>query len=96
VRGLLIISVGAHVSNVGISQADNLARVTWIGENFLITGKAGIENDFAAAPRDGSRRAAMKNAPVFERKNSPPSFCYRQWILFPPAFAGALRRASSP
>jgi hypothetical protein len=66
---------------VRISQADNLARVTWIGENFLISGKAGIENDFAAAPRDRSRRAAIKNAPVFERKNSLPCFCFRQWTL---------------
>jgi hypothetical protein len=79
----LIIGVGPDVSNVRISQANNLSRVTWIGENFLISGEAGIENDFAAAPGDRSRCAALKYSPVFERKNSLPSFCFRQWILFP-------------
>jgi hypothetical protein len=89
----LIIGVGPDVSNVRISQADNLARVTRIGENFLISGEAGIENDFAAAPGDRSPRAALKDSPVFERKNSLPSFCFRQWILsLPPSlreFSGA-------
>ena len=89
VRGFLIIGIGPDVANVRISQADNLARVTWIGENFLISGEAGVKNDFAAPPGDRSRGAAMKNAPVFERKNSLPSFCFRQWILF---FAGSARR----
>ena len=93
VRRLLVIDVRSDVSNVRIGQADNLARITWIGENFLISGEAGVENDFAAAPGDRSRGAPMKNAPVFERKNSLPSFCFRQWILFLPAFARALRRA---
>jgi hypothetical protein len=68
--GFLIIGVGPDVSNVWISQADNLARVTRIGENFLISGEAGIENDFAAAPGDRSRCAALKYSPVFERENS--------------------------
>jgi hypothetical protein len=68
-RGFLIIDVGSDISNVGIRQADNLAGVTRIGENFLIPGEAGIKDDFAAAPDGCSRRAAMKNAPIFERKN---------------------------
>jgi hypothetical protein len=59
---------------VGISQADNLSRVTRISKNFLISGEAGIKNDFAAAPGVCSGRAAMKNAPIFERKNSLPCF----------------------
>jgi hypothetical protein len=37
-----------------------LAGVAWVGENFLITGEAGIKNDFAAAARDGAGRAAVK------------------------------------
>jgi hypothetical protein len=59
---------------VGVRQADNLSRVTRIGENFLISGEAGVKNHFAAAPGGCSRRAAMKNAPIFERKNSLPYF----------------------
>ena len=52
-----------------IGEADNLARVTGIGENFLISGEAGIKNDFAAAACDGAGCAAVKDASVFERKN---------------------------
>jgi hypothetical protein len=50
---------------VRIGQADNLPGVTGVGENFLITGEAGIKNNFAAAARDRARRAAVKDAPVF-------------------------------
>jgi hypothetical protein len=71
-----------------IGQADDLAGITRIGENFLVTGEAGVENDFAAAPGDRSRSAPMKNAPIFERNNSIPCFRFRQWTLFS-AFARA-------
>jgi hypothetical protein len=95
--GLLVIGVGPDVSNVRVSQADNLARVTRIGEDFLVSGEAGVENDFAAAPGDRSCGTAMKNAPIFERKNSLPSFSFRQWTLFlrPSAmlFGGQARRS---
>jgi hypothetical protein len=50
---------------VRVRQADNLPGVTGIGEYFLISGEAGIENDFAAAARDRAGRAAVKDAPVF-------------------------------
>jgi hypothetical protein len=73
-RRFLIIEVGPDISDVGIRQADNLARVTRIGEDFLIAGKAGVKNDFASAPGGCSPRAAMKNAPIFERKYSFPCF----------------------
>ncbi len=76
---LLVIDIRADVSNVRIRQADNLARVTRIGKNFLIPGQAGIENDFAAAPGDRSRGAPLKNAPIFERKNCRSCFRFRPW-----------------
>jgi hypothetical protein len=53
---------------VGIGQANNLPGIAGISENFLVTGEAGIENDFAAAARDRARRAATKYAPVLERQ----------------------------
>jgi len=53
---------------VWISQADNLPGVARVGENFLITGEAGIENNFAAPARDCAGRAAIKYAPVFQRE----------------------------
>jgi hypothetical protein len=45
-----------------------LPGVTGVGENFLVSGEAGIENDFAAAARDCAGRAAVKDAPVFQRE----------------------------
>src|SRR5208282_4466713 len=72
VRGLFIEAVGADVADVGIGEADDLAGVTRIGEDFLVAGERSIENDFAAAARAGAGKAALKYAPVFERQNS---FC---------------------
>jgi hypothetical protein len=66
---------------VRIGQTDNLAGVTGVGENFLISGEAGIENDFAAAARDRACRAAVKYAPVFQRKNRRSVLNFRQWVL---------------
>jgi hypothetical protein len=59
---------------VRIGEAHNLAGIAGVGEDFLISGEAGVEYDFAAPAGVCSRGAAMKNAPVFERKNSLPSF----------------------
>jgi hypothetical protein len=56
-----------------------LSSVTGIGENFLVTGEAGIENGFAAAARDRASRAAVKYAPVFQRKRCGSMLDFRQW-----------------
>jgi hypothetical protein len=78
---LLILEVGANISDVRISEADNLPRVTWVGEYFLISGEAGIKNDFAAAARDRAGRAAVKDAPVFQRENRGSVRNFRQCVL---------------
>jgi hypothetical protein len=80
-RRFLIVDIGPNISDVGVGQADNLAGVTRVGENFLVSGKTGIKNDFAAAPGERTPAAAVKNAPVFQRQNSFPCFCFRQWTL---------------
>jgi hypothetical protein len=54
---------------VRIRETNNLSRITGVGENFLVTGEAGIENDFAAAARNRAGRAAVKGAPVFQRED---------------------------
>jgi hypothetical protein len=64
---------------VRIGEADNLTGVAGIGENFLVTGEAGIKNDFAAAARDRAGRAAVKYAPVFQRKCGGSMLDFRQW-----------------
>jgi hypothetical protein len=66
---------------VRIREANNLPGVTGVGENFLVTGEAGIENDFAAAARDRARRAAVKDAPVFQREYRRSVLNFGQWVL---------------
>jgi hypothetical protein len=66
---------------VRIGQTDDLSCIAGVGEDFLITGEAGIENDFAAAARDRARSAAIKNAPVFQREYRGPVLNFGQWVL---------------
>jgi len=54
---------------VRIRQADDLAGIARIGENFLIAGEAGIENNFAASAGASTRRASVKYSSVLEREN---------------------------
>ena len=65
-RRLFIFEIRADIADVRVREADNLSRIAGVGENFLVTGEAGIENDFSAAPRNGAGSAAIKNAAVFE------------------------------
>ena len=66
---------------MGIRQADNLAGIAGISENFLVTGEAGIENDFAAAARNGARGTALKEAPVLQREGRGSVLDFGQWSL---------------
>jgi hypothetical protein len=77
---------------MGVGQADNLAGITGVGENFLVTGEAGIKNDFAAAARDCAGRTAVKYAPVFERENGGSMQNFRQCILRATSFFVRLSR----
>jgi hypothetical protein len=54
---------------VRIRETDNLSGIAGVGKDFLVTGEAGIENDFAAAARNRAGRAAVKDAPVFQRED---------------------------
>jgi hypothetical protein len=47
-RGFFVFGIRADISDVGIGEANDLPGVTRVGENFLVSGEAGIENDFAA------------------------------------------------
>ena len=64
-----------------IGQTDDLAGITWVGEYLLIAGETGIENDFAAAARDGAGGASVKYAPVFEREYCRSMLNFRQVSL---------------
>ena len=52
--GLFILGSRQRFRYADTSGGNNLPGITGVGENFLVTGKAGGENDFAAAAR--SRR----------------------------------------
>ena len=79
--GFFIIQIRADIADVRIGQTNDLARIAGIRENFLVTGEAGIENDFTAAARDCAGRAAVKYAPVFEREDCGSMLDFRQWVL---------------
>jgi hypothetical protein len=66
---------------VRVGQTNDLAGITRVGENFLISGEAGIENDFTAAARYRAGRAAIKYAPVFQRENRGSVLNFRQGFL---------------
>src|SRR4029077_10889403 len=80
-RRLVVIAIRAHISYVGIREADNLAGIAGIGENFLVTSEAGIENDFAAAARASPGRTAVKDSSVLERDNRATCEGLRQCVL---------------
>ena len=67
--GFLIVDIGADVTDVWISKADNLARIAGIAEDFLIAGETRIKNDFAAAARAGAGSTPVKGSSVLEREN---------------------------
>ncbi len=86
-RGFLIFEVGADVSDVRVGQTNDLPGIAGVGENFLVTGEAGIENDFAAAAGNRPRRAAVKDAPVFQREYRGSVLNFGQWVL--PCFSSS-------
>ena len=86
-RRFLVVEIRAHVADVRIREADDLAGVARIGENFLIAGEAGVKNDFAAAAGASARRAAVKDSSVLERESRatcgvPASVCPPEDVHF--------------
>lgn len=79
--GFLVVQVRADVSYMGISETDDLPGVARIGENFLVAGEAGVENDFTATARASARRASVKNSSVLERERRASSEGLVQCVL---------------
>ena len=80
-RSFFIVQICAHVTDVRIRETNDLPGVTWVRENFLITGEAGVENNFAAAARDRASSAAVKDAPVFQREDRGSVRNFGQCVL---------------
>ena len=80
-RGFFIVEIRADVADVRIGKANDLTGIAGVGENFLVPGEAGIENDFAAAARNRARSAAVKDAPVFESQSGGAVRNFGQIVL---------------
>ena len=80
-RSFFIVEIRADIADVRIRETDDLPGVTGVGENFLITGEAGVENNFAAAARDRASCAAVKDAPVFQREDRGSVRNFGQCVL---------------
>jgi hypothetical protein len=80
-RRFFVVKIGADISDVRVGKADDLAGITGVGEYFLITGEAGIKNNFSATARASAGRAAVKYASVFQRENRAPCGLLRQCVL---------------
>jgi hypothetical protein len=91
-RGFFVVEIRTNIADMGISEANDLSGVAGVRENFLVTGEAGIENDFAAATRDSAGSATVKYAPVFEREDGGSVQDFRQWVLRPASFFIGLGR----
>lgn len=77
----LVIRIRADISDMRVGEANNLSGVARVGEDFLISGEAGVENSFSATARFSSRGASNKNSPVFQRKRGGLSDLMGQRIL---------------
>ena len=64
--GLVVEGVGADVADVRVGQADELPGVGRVGEDFLVAGDGGIENDFPAALAARAVAAALKEPAVLQ------------------------------
>ena len=80
-RRFFVVEISPDISNVRIGKADDLPGIAGVSENFLVTGEAGIENNFAAAARDCARGAAVKNPPVFEGESGGSVLNFGQFVL---------------
>lgn len=80
-RSFFVVEIGADIADMRIRQTNDLPGITGVGENFLITGETGIENDFAAAARNRAGSAAIKDAPVFEGESGGAVLNFGQFVL---------------
>ena len=68
-RGFQILGRGAGIADVRIGERDDLAGVGGIGEDFLVSGQRGIENDFASGVALGSDGLAAEDGTVRQRQH---------------------------
>jgi hypothetical protein len=84
--GLFVVVIRADVADVRIRQRDDLPAITGIGEYFLVTRQAGVENNFAATTGASTRRAAAKDSAVFQRESRADCRDFVQCVLLKSSF----------
>ena len=64
--------VDAGIADEGIRHGDDLALVGRIGENFLVAGHRGVENNFSNSLSWKTMPFAAKNTAIFQQQRGPP------------------------
>ncbi len=67
--------VGAIVANLGIGEDDNLAGIRRIGENLLVAGEAGVENNFPRVFDGRTKTTALEDRAVFQGEDCCAQVC---------------------
>jgi hypothetical protein len=80
VRGLIVLRVCAVIANLRVGQYDNLPRIRWIGENFLVAGDGGVKNNFPVAFAFRAVASAAEDSSIFQRKDCL-HWNSEEWIL---------------
>ncbi len=64
--GFTIVIVRAVVANLRICENHYLARIRGIGEDFLVAGDSGVEDNFAQAVFRRTKAPALEDRPVLQ------------------------------
>src|ERR1051326_2971915 len=64
-----IFGAGAVVPDLRIGENHNLAGIRRIGEDLLVAGEGGVENDFAGPLGGRTKTAALEDSSVFQSEN---------------------------
>ncbi len=71
--GLSVLWRDTSVTDMGIGQSNNLPGIRRIGEDFLISGHRGIENDFSTCFTITTNGDTVENAAVLKSKYGDPA-----------------------
>ncbi len=76
-RGFVIVAAGAVVADLRVGEDDDLAGIGGVGEDFLVAGERGIEDDLAGALGGRTKAPALEDGAVFQGED-----CRVQFRLF--------------
>ena len=68
-RGLIIIHAGSVVADLRIGEDDDLAGIRGIGEDFLVAGEGGVENNFPGPFGEGAKTPTLEDRAVLQGEN---------------------------